>query len=111
MMDGMKTLDHSLTAVVVSAVVLAGMCCSSGCGGGEEGDDGVAGLIEQLGSKDPDTHLHAAWALTKMRAKALGPLVEALRSSNRTLARRAGGVLASIGREAADRTGADRHPF
>lgn len=97
MMVGVKKLLDSLTTVIASMGLLAAIPSLSGCGGGDGGDDSVSGLIRQLGADDEDTHLRAAWALKQMKAKAIGPLADALRGADRRLARRAGGVLASIG--------------
>ena len=101
MMASMKKLLDILTAVIVSAVLLA-IPCLSGCGGGDESDDSAAGLIKQLGSDDADAHIQAAWALTNMKTEAIAPLAEALRGSNRILAERAGTVLRNIGEPAVD---------
>ena len=101
MMACMKKLVDILVAVVVAAV-LGAVPCLSGCGGGDEADDSVAGLIKRLGSDNVDTQLRAAWTLTKMKAEAVGPLTEAMRGKDRTLARRAADVLGAIGEPAVD---------
>jgi HEAT repeat protein len=91
----MKTLIHN-TAAIAASVLLAAALCAGGCDRGASEPD-TATLIEQLGSSDQDTHIKAAWSLAKLKADAIAPLAGALRSTDRTLARRASEVLMTIG--------------
>jgi len=91
----MKTLIHN-TAAIAASVLLAAVLCAGGCSDNASKPD-TATLIQQLGSSDPDTQIKAAWSLARMETKAIAPLAEAMRSKDRTLARRASEVLMTIG--------------
>ncbi|MBT3200113.1 MAG: hypothetical protein HN350_09370 [Phycisphaerales bacterium] len=93
----MATHTNTVAVLVALAMIWVG-----GCGRSEQAAEDAASLIKQLASDDEDTHLRAAWKLTKLEGSALAPLGEAIQSKNRTLALRAGDVLRNIGQPAVD---------
>ena len=64
----MKKLSGILTAVAISGVIAAAIPCLSGCGGDDESDESVSGLIKLLGSDDEDTYLRARLALENIKS-------------------------------------------